>query len=73
MVWDVSELHRRFDRAQNAEVLGFLTQKPPLAHSDLSDELLKSEAGLPGVVSYCPDVQGYAFVLLHTDNHLIFA
>jgi hypothetical protein len=72
MVWDVSELNRRFDSAQNAEALSFLVQAHPSAHSDLSDELLKSTAGLSGVGSYCPDVQSYAFVLLHTESNLIF-
>lgn len=73
MVWDVSELQRRFDSARNAEALRFLAQKHPSAHSDLSEELMKSAAGLPRVSSYCPDAQSYAYVVLHTENKLIFA
>ena len=73
MVWDVSELQHRFAIAQNADAVNFLVQTHPSAHSDLSDELQKSAEGLAGVGWFCPDVQSYAYVLLHTATDSIFA
>src|SRR5688572_4775669 len=72
MVWDVSELERRFFNAQNAETLSFLAKESPSAHSDLTEELVKSAEGLPDLNWFCPDVHSYAYVLVHTEQNAIF-
>lgn len=57
-----------FSTAANADVLDFLRRRNPSAHSDVAEELTRAGAGLPGVRSYCPDPQRYAFVVLHLDD-----
>ncbi len=59
-------------RSSNAAVTRFLEQTSPSAHSDVADELLLSADGLAGVSSYCPDIQNYAFLVLHTADNQIF-
>lgn len=72
MVWEITELQRRFSGDQNVEVVGFLTREHPSAHSDVTDELQKAAVGLPGVGWFCPDVQRYAYMVLHSKQDLIF-
>ena len=52
----------------NAEVLRFLRQANPSAHSDAADELTRAGAGTPTVRPYCPDYTRYAFVALHLED-----
>jgi len=72
MAWEITELQRRFSGNQNVEVVGFLTREHPSAHSDVTDELSKAAEGLPGVGWFCPDVQRYAYLVLHSKQDLIF-
>jgi hypothetical protein len=72
MVWELTELQRRFSGDQNAEAVCFLSREHPSAHSDVTDELSKAAEGLPGVGWFCPDVQGYAYMVLHSKQDSIF-
>jgi hypothetical protein len=64
-------IDQRFDTPANREVLRFLRDKNPSAHSDVADELVRSAAGIPGVEHYCPDPARYAFVVLHRRDQTI--
>jgi hypothetical protein len=61
----------RFDRQQNTHVLAFLRAHNPSAHSDVAEELLRSAERVPGVAHYCPDLDRYAFVVLHLADSTI--
>jgi hypothetical protein len=64
-------IDRRFVTPANADVLRFLRQGNPSAHSDVAEELIRSGASLPGVHHYCPDPARYAFVVLHLEDATI--
>ena len=64
-------IDRRFCTAANADVLRFLRNVNPSAHSDVAEELIGSGADVAGVHHYCPDPVRYAFVALHLDDSTI--
>ncbi len=66
------EIDPRFDTPANADVLRYLRRELPSAHSDLSEELTRSVAGLSDVETYCPTQWSYAFVVLHGPDQTIF-
>lgn len=71
MPWTLDE---RFRVPENDDVLGFIAQHPDLsAHDEVADCLNHSADGLSGVGWYCPNPQHYAYVVLHTRDHVIFA
>ena len=63
--WIIDEA---FHTDANAEILRFIRQANPSAHSDVADELTRAGAGTPGVRPYCPDYARYAFVALHLQD-----
>jgi hypothetical protein len=63
--WVIDE---RFCTDANAEVLSFLRQGNPSAHSDVAEELTRAGARVTGIRSYCPDPARYAFVALHLED-----
>ena len=65
------KIDTRFAIPANHDVLAFLGQTMPSAHSDVAEELLRSATGLVGVSHYCPDPDRYAFVLLHLEDSSI--
>ena len=64
-------IDRRFVTPANADVLRFLRQGNPSAHSEVAEELIRSGASLPGVHHYCPDPARDAFVVLHLEDPTI--
>jgi hypothetical protein len=62
-----------FRTPHNEAVVRFVEGLPDLsAHDEVASALIASARGLPGVMSYCPDAQRYAYVVLHTREHRIF-
>ena len=57
----------------NAEVLEFIRRANPFAHSDVGSVLFDVVKQIPGAQAYCPSVRSYAYVVLHTAAHRIFA
>ena len=72
MAWDTTELKRRFSRQENAGIIQFLEREHPSAHSDIASELTLAAKGFRHSRWYCPDVNRYAYVLLHTDSGVIY-
>jgi hypothetical protein len=73
MVWNTTELQKRFDRGENRGVIRYLEFHHPSAHSDIATELLRAAEGLPHRQWYCPDTNLYAYVLLYTPSGIIYA
>jgi hypothetical protein len=63
----------RFCTETNADVVSFLRQARPSAHSDVAEELTRAGAGIPGLRSHCPDSSRYAFVALYLEDLTIVA
>jgi len=61
----------RFCTDANDDVLRLLRSRDLSAHSDVSEELIRSGADVAGVQHYCPDSVHYAFVVLHLDDSTI--
>lgn len=68
MAWPIDE---SFRTDANAEVLRFLRQGSPSAHSDVAEELTRAASGIAGLRSWCPDPARYAFVVLHREDRTI--
>lgn len=73
MVWDTNELLSRFTLPQNEEILAFLKNKHPSAHSDVAFELLEMAKGESSLASYGPDLAAYSYQFLHTEAGVICA
>jgi hypothetical protein len=69
MSWDLDD---HFKTQENKEILAFIQDKNPSAHSDIADLLIRSAEDLSDVRCYCPNKWQYAYMVLHTDKHLIF-
>jgi hypothetical protein len=69
MAWDLDD---RFKTKANREILAFIQDKNPSAHSDIVDLLIRSAEGLPHVRWYCPNKWQYAYTVLHTNKYIIF-
>lgn len=73
MAWDASELRRRFASPGNSDVVQYLSNHHPSAHSDLADELFTAAGPARAKKSFCPNGSSYAYVLLYTDADVIYA
>lgn len=73
MPWDITQLQRQFDTAQNKRVVQFLITEHPSAHSDCTDELFHASRHIKQRLSYCPNPQAYAYYFLHTHSNIIYA
>jgi hypothetical protein len=56
----------------NRSVVEFIERANPSAHSDVASALIDAAKGLRDVRHYCPDSARYAYVVLHTGDHVIF-
>ncbi len=63
----------RFLIPANDDVIGFIRRANPFAHSDVGSVLLELGRDTPGAQAYCPSYGSCAYVVLHTDQHRIFA
>lgn len=70
MPWKIDP---RFDLPVNSDVLRYVRETNPSAHSDVSEELYRAIDGLPGAALFCPDNARYAWVAAHTNDNRIFA
>ena len=70
MSWLIKE---KFKTIANREVLSFLMECSPSAHSDLVDEFRFAAQSAPGVHFYCPDTSKYAFFAAHLTDYTIVA
>lgn len=67
------KLPQRFTaHPKNAEIVRFLHETSPSAHSDVSSEMIQAAQGLRGVHSYSPDPRNYSYEVLHTSDSVIF-
>lgn len=73
MAWDTSELRRRFSKPGNSDVVQYLANHHPSAHSDLVDELSTAAGPARANKFFCPNGSSYAYVLLYTDADVIYA
>lgn len=62
-----------FETITNKEVLSFLKECSPSAHSDLVDEFRLAAQSAPGVHFYCPAPSKYAFFAAHLADYTIVA
>jgi len=70
MPWTIDD---RFKTAVNQDVVSFIMRHENLsAHDEIAEWLTRSACGLPDVSWYCPDVQSYAYFILHTLDDRIF-
>jgi len=63
----------RFLTADNEDVIEFVRQANPFAHSDVGSLLLDLGKTIDGAHAYSPSYKQYAYVVLHTDASRIFA
>ena len=69
MPWPLDE---RFRIPENRAILDFVQRDNPSAHDDVATVLTESAKGMSDAGWYCPDVQSYAYVVLHTQGDRIF-
>jgi len=69
MPWPVDE---RFRIPENRAILDFVQRDNPSAHDNVATVLTESAKGMSDAGWYCPDVQSYAYVVLHTQGNRIF-
>ena len=69
MPWSLDE---RFRIPENQAILDFVQRDNPSAHDDVATVLTESAKGMSDAGWYCPDVQSYAYVVLHTQGNRIF-
>lgn len=67
------EIDTTFNIDANKDVLGFLGERSPSAHSDLVSELMLAAQNAPDSRLYCPDKLNYAFFAVHRPDHTIVA
>jgi hypothetical protein len=70
MKWQVD---KAFEISANKDVIAFLKEHAPSAHSDLVDEFRLAAQEEPGARFYCPDTRNYAFFALHNSSYIIVA
>ena len=63
----------RFFIPDNADVVEFIRQTNPVAHSDVGSALFELGTATMGAHAYCPVPSAYSYVVLHTDANRIFA
>jgi hypothetical protein len=70
MPWTIDN---KFRISGNEAVVSFILKHRELsAHDEVASVLTRSARGLSDVHEYCPDINRYAYVLLHTGAHRIF-
>lgn len=57
---------------QNAELIRYLEETSPSAHSDVTSEMVLAAGGLRDVHSSAPDPRAYSYEVLHTTDGVIF-
>ena len=67
------QIDAAFETADNGDVLRYLADKAPSAHSDLADELRLAAQDVPGARLYCPDTARYAFFAVYRPDFTIVA
>ena len=70
-VFDLTDA--RFKTDVNADVMAFVRELNPFAHSDLGQLLIDLSRALPAVSHYCPSYGSCAYVVLHDASDRIFA
>jgi hypothetical protein len=63
----------RFKTDDNRDVIEFIRVVNPFAHSDVGSMLIELGKELDGVTWYCPVPSQYAYAVLHSATHRIFA
>ncbi len=63
----------RFFIPANDDVIAFVRQTNPFAHSDVGSLLLGFGKRIPGTAAYCPSYASCAYVVLHSSKNRIFA
>ncbi len=67
------KLPQRFTaHPKNAEIVRYLHETSPSAHSDVTSEMILAAKGLRDVHSYSPDPRNYSYEVLHTSDSVIF-
>lgn len=69
----VKEFEGLLDRPENEQMIQFLKQYQPSAHTDIVQLLVESASELPDIKFYCPDTDNHAYYLAHTPNGVMFA
>jgi hypothetical protein len=70
MPWTIADQFKIFE---NKAVVDFILRDETLsAHGDVAEVLTRSAQGLSDVKTYCPDLQNYAYMVLHTSKNKIF-
>lgn len=68
-----TKLPQRFTaHPKNAEIVRFLHETSPSAHSDVTSEMILAAKGLRDVHSYAPNPRAYSYEVLHTSDSVIF-
>ena len=69
----VKEFDGELDRPENQQIIDFLKQYQPSAHTDIVQLLVESTNELASIKFYCPDTDNHAYYLAHTPDGVIFA
>ena len=69
----VKEFEGELDRPENEQMILFLKQYQPSAHTDIVQLMVASTEGLQDIKFYCPDTDNHAYYLAHTSEGVIFA
>ncbi len=69
----VKEFEGELDLPENEQIISFLKQYQPSAHTDIVRLLVESAADLKNTRFYCPDTDNHAYYLAHTPDGVIFA
>lgn len=69
----VQEFHGKLGRSENEQMINFLKQYQPSAHTDIVQLLVESTSDLGSIKFYCPDTDNHAYYLAHTPEGVIFA
>ena len=69
----VKEFEGLLNKPENMDMITFLKQHQPSAHTDIVDLLIKSAENLPDVHFYCPDTDNHAYYVAHTSDGIMFA
>ena len=73
MTWLIDLTDQRFKIPVNADVIGYIADANPFAHSDLGQKLIDLGRELSAAGVYSPNFKMYAYVLLHNAANVIFA
>lgn len=69
----VKEFDGELDRPENQQIITFLKQYQPSAHTDMVQLLVNATKDLSDINFYCPDTDNHAYYLAHTPDGVIFA